>query len=150
MFQPVRFTVWGVPVAEGSMRAFVVGRHAMVTHDNKPKLGPYRQAVAAEARKAMGDIDPTGAAVHVACTFTLPRPTSHFLPVNSRRPYREVKVAAPISPITKPDIDKLARSVLDALTGAVFHDDSQVVSLTLVKLYGTPATEVSVEAADVG
>ena len=36
----------------------------------------------------------------------------------------------------KPDIDKLTRAVLDALTHHAYDDDCQVVSLNVVKLYG--------------
>lgn len=38
-------------------------------------------------------------------------------------------------PTVKPDIDKLARAVLDALTGVAYDDDSQVTQLTLQKVY---------------
>jgi Holliday junction resolvase RusA-like endonuclease len=36
----------------------------------------------------------------------------------------------------KPDIDKLARAVLDCLSGTVIKDDSQVVILNVRKEYG--------------
>ena len=36
---------------------------------------------------------------------------------------------------TKPDIDKLARAILDPLTGIVWKDDAQVVILTATKRY---------------
>ena len=41
--------------------------------------------------------------------------------------------------VTKPDIDKLARSILDALTGIAFADDSQVTELHVSKGFGSPA-----------
>jgi len=40
---------------------------------------------------------------------------------------------------TKPDVDKLVRSIADALTGIVFGDDAQVVQMTCRKAYGSPA-----------
>jgi crossover junction endodeoxyribonuclease RusA len=40
---------------------------------------------------------------------------------------------------TKPDIDKLQRAALDALTGVLFEDDSQVVSVICTKDFGSPA-----------
>lgn len=55
--------------------------------------------------------------------FTLERPPSVSV---RKRPY----------PITKPDADKLARAVWDALKGIIYADDSQVVRLTLAKDYG--------------
>lgn len=33
----------------------------------------------------------------------------------------------------KPDADNLAKSVLDALSGLLFHDDKQVASLVVTK-----------------
>lgn len=37
----------------------------------------------------------------------------------------------------KPDCDNLAKSVLDALNGIAYNDDSQITSLHVVKEYGT-------------
>lgn len=45
------------------------------------------------------------------------------------------------APMTKPDIDKLARATLDALHGSIFDDDSRVVELALVKTYAAPGRE---------
>lgn len=48
---------------------------------------------------------------------------------------------------TKPDVDKLLRSVLDALTGIAFKDDSQVVTCEVSKHFGSPArAEIKVGA----
>ena len=43
-------------------------------------------------------------------------------------------------PVVKPDLDKLVRSVLDALKGVAYEDDSQVVSFgpVLEKVYALP------------
>ena len=38
----------------------------------------------------------------------------------------------------KPDIDKLIRAVLDALTGIFYADDAQVDELYVTKMYGDP------------
>jgi Holliday junction resolvase RusA-like endonuclease len=43
----------------------------------------------------------------------------------------------------KPDCDNLAKSILDALNGIAYDDDSQICSLTVHKFYGdTPRVEV--------
>jgi len=39
-------------------------------------------------------------------------------------------------PTTKPDLDNLAKAVLDALNGLAYHDDSQIVELYVRKIYG--------------
>jgi crossover junction endodeoxyribonuclease RusA len=47
---------------------------------------------------------------------------------------------------TRPDIDKLARAVLDAMTGIVFIDDAQVAGLIAEKRYADRASvEITVE-----
>lgn len=38
-------------------------------------------------------------------------------------------------PTVRPDLDKLVRAVLDALTGLAYKDDSQVVSIQASKTY---------------
>ena len=40
-----------------------------------------------------------------------------------------------ISPTKKPDIDNIAKSILDALNKFVFKDDNQVTKLTVEKKY---------------
>lgn len=51
-----------------------------------------------------------------------------------------------IYPTNKPDIDNLAKSILDALNGVIYKDDSQVVVLTLQKYYDDdPRAEITIE-----
>jgi len=38
-------------------------------------------------------------------------------------------------PCVRPDVDKLCRSLMDALTGIAYHDDGQVVGLSVRKIY---------------
>jgi Holliday junction resolvase RusA-like endonuclease len=45
-----------------------------------------------------------------------------------------------------PDLDKLVRAVLDALTAVAYRDDGQVTRITATKEYGTPGLSVSVGA----
>jgi hypothetical protein len=47
--------------------------------------------------------------------------------------------------VKAPDLDKLARSVFDALTRVVFHDDAQVVDLVATKRYATVGEPPRVE-----
>jgi Holliday junction resolvase RusA-like endonuclease len=79
---------------------------------------------------------PSGTALHVSVTFFCRRPKS--LPT---------KV---LFHTKKPDLDQFVKLVLDACNGILFHDDSQVVSLTAVKRYclaGEPSITLSVEEA---
>ncbi|MCK2074552.1 RusA family crossover junction endodeoxyribonuclease [Pediococcus acidilactici] len=49
-------------------------------------------------------------------------------------------------PIFKPDIDNLFKAVTDACTGVVWHDDNQIVSVEMDKMYAEePRVEMEVE-----
>jgi Holliday junction resolvase RusA-like endonuclease len=48
-------------------------------------------------------------------------------------------------PTKKPDLDNLAKSVLDGLNGVVYLDDSQLVSLHITKVYDhSPGVDIMV------
>jgi Holliday junction resolvase RusA-like endonuclease len=123
------FQVFGDPVPQGSKRAFVVKNRAVVVDDNKATLRSWRTAVVDAARAELNGEAPDLGPVRVTLMFFLRQP---------KRP------KAPV-PITKPDVDKLARAVLDGMTDAgVFRDDSQVTTLTVRKRYTTEAPHVRV------
>ena len=47
-------------------------------------------------------------------------------------------------PTKKPDVDNIAKTILDALNKIVYEDDSQVVDLIVHKVYGIYGTGVNV------
>jgi Holliday junction resolvase RusA-like endonuclease len=109
------------------------------------RLRSYRQDLNVTARQAMGDAATFTGPVSVAVTFLLARPKSHY---GSGRNAARRKDSAPHYPAKKPDIDKLVRAVLDAITGPCFSDDAQVCRLLVRKDWasdsGETATEVTV------
>lgn len=114
-----KFTVIGTPAPQGSKKH--VGRGIMV--ESSKHLKPWREAVVYAAREAMSGMDAPlfDEPVSVILSFTLPKPAS--------APKRRQTW-----PSRKPDIDKLARSTLDALTTAgVLADDARVVRLYAMK-----------------
>lgn len=137
----VTFRVDGVPAPKGSMRAFVVRGRAVTTEDNV-HTRPWAALVKDAARQVCPLSEPVpfvrGVAVHLSVTFILPRPASLPKKVTGHT--------------KKPDLDKLARAVKDALTGVVWSDDSQVVTALLGKRYAAaeegPGALVAVVAAD--
>jgi crossover junction endodeoxyribonuclease RusA len=132
----IQFTAYGVPAPKGSMKAFYRPgmRFPVVTEANK-NTRPWAAIVKDAAMQIIGDCAvPTGA-VCLKIAFFMPRPKS--LPK---------KV---IHHLKKPDCDKLIRAVKDALTGVLWRDDSQVVSVRAVKLYvengAMPRAEIGIE-----
>jgi Holliday junction resolvase RusA-like endonuclease len=70
--------------------------------------------------------------LEVEITFWRARPKSHYGTGKNRD---LVKDTAPAYPTVKPDVDKLSRAVLDALTGIAWKDDAQVISKSVRKRY---------------
>jgi Holliday junction resolvase RusA-like endonuclease len=62
--------------------------------------------------------------------------------------YRTPQAPAGAHPTRPPDIDKVARALLDALTGIAYTDDAQVVDLIISKRYG-PADAIAITIAQV-
>lgn len=117
------FFVRGIPVPQGSHKAFIVNGRAVVTSVNNKALKPWRKAIATAAREVVLPVEKS-TPMRVEVTFVFERPGS----VRRSRP------------TVRPDVDKLARAVLDALTEAgAFPDDSQVVDLHATKTYGLTA-----------
>lgn len=129
--------VTGIPAPQGSKRH--VGRGRLIEVSKKVK--PWRQAVksAAMAQMLTENHETLTEAVSVTITFYLQRPKLHFTSKGLLKP------SAPFYVTNRPDVDKLARSTLDALTDAgVFSDDSRVVQLNVTKVYGTPGADIHV------
>lgn len=144
MIEPL-LTLWipGVPQPQGSKRLFG-GR---LVEGNDKTLRPWRANIAGEARAEFQRYGgPTGDAVAVTLGFMFSRPKSHY---GTGRNAGEIKSSAPAYKSTKPDVDKLARAVLDALTGIVYVDDSQVSDLRVWKDWGPPGVSIRVEFADI-
>ena len=129
----LRVFVPGTPRPQGSMRAMVIGGKARVFNASHDTLAQWRHSVTAASVDLWGDHPPFDGPVAVKVDFALPRPPS----IPRKR----------WAPIVKPDVDKLARAVLDALTGVVFTDDARVVSLVAEKHYaeGPTGAHIAVE-----
>ena len=127
------------------MTAFVIKgtNRAIITDRSRTKLQVYRGVIRDKAIEAMGGEAPTTGPVDVTVGFHFPRPKSHY---GTGKNAGHVKDSAPDHHITRPDIDKLLRALLDGMTGVVFKDDSQVAEIVARKYYGeTPAVYVQVE-----
>lgn len=125
----IELRVYGVPAPQGSKTAFVRGGRAVVvdgsSQTGRQKLSSWRAEVSREAQNER-PAEPIVGPVAVSIRFYMPKPKS-----------------APKGKVycdKKPDIDKLIRSTFDSMTGVIYNDDSQVVSVTATKIYATPDT----------
>lgn len=125
--KPVRFFTAGDPAPEGSHK--YVGHRGgrpIVAHDN-PRLAAWRTLVARDAKNAAHTArwdTPHDGPVTVEAIFYLPRPKRPLFPNHAA---------------TKPDLDKLARAVGDALAapGGPLTEDSRIVTWILTKQWAT-------------
>lgn len=104
----------GRPAPQGSKRH--LGNGIMVEASKAVK--PWRVDVAWAVRAHFPT--PLDGPVRLELEFVMPRPKS--------APKRSTPPA-----VKRPDLDKLARAVLDAITGVVVSDDSQIVELVASK-----------------
>jgi Holliday junction resolvase RusA-like endonuclease len=122
------FTVLGAAQPKGSARGFIPKgwKRPIITSDN-PKNKGWQQLVAEAASHAIQQelsFRLFEAAVSLDVTFYLPRPKS----IRDRD----------VPHLKKPDLDKLVRSVKDALSKVVWQDDSQVTAIMAAKRYAAP------------
>ena len=122
----MRFTIYGRPEPQGSTRSFVRNGKIATTSDNK-KLKPWRQQLSDTVFVESGCCPYVGKGLE---------PITLTLDFYFQRPKSAPKKRT--ANTVKPDVDKLARACLDALTGIVYQDDAQVVAVTARKHYGLP------------
>lgn len=141
MSPDLTFIVYGDPIPQGSSRAFVPkGWTRPIITTANPKTKPWRQEIAGVAQSAMveASFPPIlSGPVYVRYAFYFNKPNSLAKKASHKT--------------TRPDLDKLARSVSDALTGIVFKDDCQIVDYELRKQFGSPArVEIKVGLVEFG
>jgi crossover junction endodeoxyribonuclease RusA len=132
----ITLDVLGTPAPKGSARAMnIAGRARLIASSSDSNAKAQKVWVKAIAH-AMAGVDELAiiGPVWVSITFRMARPKGHY----GKRGLRE---SAPMHPAVCPDVDKLARCCLDALTGLAFEDDSRIVSLYVGKQYAVPGRE---------
>lgn len=113
----IEFRATGTPVPQGSMK--VINGH--VLHSKGAALAVWRSGIAWAAVQAGAKV--SNEPIAITMVFVMPRPKS----------------VKRVLPTVAPDLDKLVRGVLDALTGVCYTDDAQVVSINAHKVYGSSA-----------
>jgi crossover junction endodeoxyribonuclease RusA len=127
----VSFDVLGRPYAKGSMRAMISAttKRPIVIPQNPKALKVWTNAVRVAARRACTKVLLGG--VDITIEFYFLRPKSHY---RTGRNADVLKTNAPEYPL--PDLDKLCRSVLDAIKNLCIRDDRQVRMLFGIKEFG--------------
>ncbi len=68
------------------------------------------------------------------------------IPQSKSKKQKEKMLNGEIEPCVKPDVDNVAKSILDALNGFAYKDDKQIIELNIKKEYAeTSWTEVRIK-----
>ena len=116
----IRFVVDAAPVSQGSMTA-VYNRKlgvSRVRHAAAPALSLWRSLI--RERATMAGAEQWTGPIGIRISFGI-------------KPPKDAKHGYP----KRPDLDKLVRGVLDALTGFCYVDDSQVTTIQAEKVFHT-------------
>lgn len=119
----MQLRISGLPKPQGSKRVY----NGRVVEAAGNALKAWRKAIAQECHAQVTEAHkPLLGPVSVTVVFYLPRPKT----------VSEKERALPIVP---PDLDKLARGLLDGIgqSEVIWGDDSQVIELKATKVYGT-------------
>lgn len=116
-------------------------RHTKNGHTYTPeKTKAYEAKVAAAFYKAHGKrLD---GPVFLAITAYMP------IPKRATKADRAAMEAGTRLPMKRPDADNIAKVCMDALNGLAYHDDAQVIGLSVLKRYGEPHVEINIMGGD--
>jgi Holliday junction resolvase RusA-like endonuclease len=131
------FFIPGPPRGKG--RPKFSARGGIVRTYTDEQTASYENLVALAAKRAMGDTDPISeaCAVYIRAEFEVPKS------VSAKK--REQMLEGEIEPTKKPDLDNIAKAVLDGLNKVAFVDDVLVTYFLATKIYSkTPGVFVSV------
>ena len=132
----VKFTVPGKPQGKARPRFNTyTGRTRTYTPS---KTGAYEKFIALSYRQAAGKKLSGAIEIKIECFYQIAK--SHTKKNKAAMESGEIKATI------KPDIDNVAKAVLDGLNGVAFDDDKQVVKLEVSKRYDHEArVEVEVK-----
>lgn len=116
----VKFTIKGNPVPKGRPRVVMKGRYPVTYTPEKTRIWEEYVQVSSLPYKPIEFME---GPLRMKLRFIFVKPKS------AKREY----------PNIKPDIDNLAKSIMDALEGVFYKNDSQVVDEVLSKRYGNVA-----------
>src|SRR5438309_7426922 len=116
----IEIQLLGLPIPQGSLRPFKLARGYVMVATNAKRLKPWRLELKEAAAAALNGSGPSQDNVLLTIEFRFPRPAGHF-------GKRGLRPSAPLAMFRRPDLDKLVRAILDALTDAgACPDDGQV------------------------
>jgi len=122
------FHVNGIPKAQPRVKAYRRGNFVGVFDPGSANEWKARVAIAARDYAPPQQLQ---GPLMLEMKFLMPRPKAHY------RSNGELRDDPPSHHISKPDLDNLAKAVMDAISdlGTIWRDDSQVAEVRMSKVY---------------
>lgn len=133
----IKFTVYGKPLAQKRHRHFSRGKFTQIYDPSSHDKTDF-QKVLLQMKSENNITEPLKGDLSMKIVFVFERPKSHY---RTGKYSGEIKESAPTEHTKKPDLDNLAKFVMDSMNKMIFHDDSQVHNLLLIKKYSDPGEE---------
>lgn len=133
------FTIPGNPKGKARARTFYnsrLGRSQSVTPEKTVLYENYVKECYLTAKKREKWFDGEPLQMYITAFFDIPKSTS--------KKKRQKMLKEEVLPTKKPDIDNIAKVICDALNGIAYHDDTQIVSLNVSKVYAETEPRVLV------
>lgn len=125
----MKFKIPGEPCAQGRPRFTVIRGHAVAFDPAKSKN--YKSFVKMLAMDAMDEQEWKYTELPlriVICAW-------ETIPKSKTKKFRQDALEGKEFPTVKPDLDNVAKTIMDALSGVVYKDDKQIVDLIVKKRY---------------
>ncbi|WP_304508948.1 RusA family crossover junction endodeoxyribonuclease [Anaerotignum sp.] len=132
-----KIEILGTPVPKGRPRW---SKHGTYT---PPKTKQHEKYIQQCWDAVYGNLSPTDKPLAVQIAFYMP------IPKSTTKRAKEFMLIGKIQHTKKPDLDNMAKAVLDGLSGCAYKDDSQIWMLSVKKEYSeTPKTVVWVQEVE--
>lgn len=133
----INFTVHIKPM--GAVRTTQRGKW---TNEAYQRYQTYKKVIWLEARKQIKK--PLQGAVIIQVN------SYHPIPTKFNKDKKNSARNGIVRPMTKPDVDNIAKGIMDSLNKLAWEDDNQVISLSANKYYSDdPRVEISIEEVEV-
>ena len=142
----VYFTVDGPVVGKARARTFYnpkLGRSQSITPEKTVLYeNLIKQSFTQQAYKDARWFDKEPLRMYIKAFYPIPKSTS--------KKNRQLMIEGKLFPTKKPDADNVAKVVCDALNGVAYGDDTQIVRLSVEKVYTDEPPMVQVLIEEVG
>lgn len=138
---PIKFIIPGQPQGKARARTFIHKATGKPTSMTPQKTVMYENLIKSQWISTGHAMFEGMLRVEITAYYQIPKSKSKKI--------QELMRSGDIRPTSKPDADNVAKVVCDALNAVAYHDDTQIVELTVDKWYSeNPRVEVAISSAN--